>query len=109
MQMEQEPDFDQELHEEQMLKDERASGYIARHDPEAMADGIMQDTARKFTTELNEQIELLAEEKDLNSYEFTQAVIQFLRNDWNADPEPDESAVQLDGDDDGSGIDPHKR
>lgn len=38
--------------------------------------------ARKFVLEMNEQIELLSEEKDLNSYDFTQEVIRILRKDW---------------------------
>ena len=41
--------------------------------------------ARKFVTELNGQIELLAEEKDLNSYDFMQEVIRVLRGDWKED------------------------
>lgn len=38
--------------------------------------------ARKFVTDLNGQIELLAEEKDLNSYDFTHEVIRNLLSDW---------------------------
>ena len=45
---EQEPDFDQELHEQQL--DMRSSGYIARHDPDAMDQYIADDHSKLIIT-----------------------------------------------------------
>ena len=51
-------------------------------------DQKLEAEARKFTAELNAQIELLAEEKDFNSYHFSQAVIRYLYSDWKVAAEP---------------------
>lgn len=51
--LEQEPDFDDQVHEEKImaetpnpLLDHRAAGYVARHDPEAMETYIITDRAK---------------------------------------------------------------